>query len=81
MTYKRVLLKLSGEALMGDKPYGIDPAMVQSIAEDVERVIANKVQLAIVVGGGNIFRGLKGSADGMDRATACLLYTSPSPRD
>ena len=42
MTYKRVLLKLSGEALMGDKPYGIDPAIVQSIAEDVERVIANK---------------------------------------
>ena len=70
MTYKRVLLKLSGEALMGDKPYGIDPAIVQSIAEDVESVIANKVQLAIVVGGGNIFRGLKGSADGMDRATA-----------
>ena len=59
MTYKRVLLKLSGEALMGDKPYGIDPAIVQSIAEDVESVIANKVQLAIVVGGGNIFRGLK----------------------
>ena len=50
MTYKRVLLKLSGEALMGDKPYGIDPAIVQSIAEDVEKVIANKVQLAIVVG-------------------------------
>ena len=70
MTYKRVLLKLSGEALMGDKPYGIDPAIVQSIAEDVERVITNKVQLAIVVGGGNILRGLKGSADGMDRATA-----------
>ena len=70
MTYKRVLLKLSGEALMGDKPYGIDPAIVQSIAEDVEKVIANNVQLAIVVGGGNIFRGLKGSADGMDRATA-----------
>ena len=64
MTYKRVLLKLSGEALMGDKPYGIDPAIVQSIAEDVERVIANRVQLAIVVGGGNIFRGLKGSAEG-----------------
>ena len=69
MTYKRVLLKLSGEALMGEKPYGIDPAIVQSIAEDVEKVIANNVQLAIVVGGGNIFRGLKGSS-GMDRATA-----------
>ena len=70
MTYKRVLLKLSGEALMGEKPYGIDPAIVQSIAEDVSKVIENNVELAIVVGGGNIFRGLKGSADGMDRATA-----------
>ena len=70
MTYKRVLLKLSGEALMGDKPYGIDPAIVQSIAEDVSKVVENNVELAIVVGGGNIFRGLKGSADGMDRATA-----------
>ena len=70
MTYKRVLLKLSGEALMGEKPYGIDPAIVQSIAEDVSKVVKNNVQLAIVVGGGNIFRGLKGSADGMDRATA-----------
>ena len=70
MAYKRVLLKLSGEALMGEKPYGIDPAIVQSIAEDVSKVVENDVQLAIVVGGGNIFRGLKGSADGMDRATA-----------
>ena len=70
MTYKRVLLKLSGEALMGEKPYGIDPAIVQSIAEDVSKVVESNVQLAIVVGGGNIFRGLKGSADGMDRATA-----------
>ena len=70
MTYKRILLKLSGEALMGERPYGIDPAIVQSIAEDVSKVVANDVQLAIVVGGGNIFRGLKGSADGMDRATA-----------
>jgi len=59
MTYKRVLLKLSGEALMGEKPYGIDPAIVQSIAEDVSKVVENNVQLAIVVGGGNIFRGLK----------------------
>ncbi len=51
MTYKRVLLKLSGEALMGEKPYGIDPAIVQSIAEDVSQVVAKNVQLAIVVGG------------------------------
>ena len=70
MTYKRPLLKLSGEALMGDKPYGIDPAIVQSIAKDVTKVVANGTELAIVVGGGNIFRGLKGSAAGMDRATA-----------
>tara|TARA_Y100001970_G_scaffold294247_1_gene449107 strand:+ start:2696 stop:3406 length:711 start_codon:yes stop_codon:yes gene_type:complete len=70
MSYKRVLLKLSGEALMGDKPYGIDPAIVQAIAHDVSKVVEKKTQLAIVVGGGNIFRGLKGSADGMDRATA-----------
>ena len=70
MAYSRVLLKLSGEALMGKKPYGIDPAIVQSIAADVSKVVANGTQLAIVVGGGNIFRGLKGSAAGMDRATA-----------
>ncbi len=70
MAYERALLKLSGEALMGDKPYGIDPAIVQSISEDVARVVSNGTQLAIVVGGGNIFRGLKGSAAGMDRATA-----------
>jgi len=70
MAYERVLLKLSGEALMGEKPYGIDPAIVHSIAEDVSKVVAQGTQLAIVVGGGNIFRGLKGSAAGMDRATA-----------
>ena len=57
MTYKRVLLKLSGEALMGEKPYGIDPAIVQSIAEDVSKVVENNVQLAIVVGAG-IFLGV-----------------------
>ena len=69
MAYARALLKLSGEALMGEQGYGIDPAIVQSIAEDVARVIAGGTQLAIVVGGGNIFRGLKGSAAGMDRAS------------
>jgi uridylate kinase len=68
--YRRVLLKLSGEALMGSQGYGIDPAIVQSIASDVADVVAAGTQLAIVVGGGNIFRGLKGSAAGMDRATA-----------
>ena len=70
MAYARALLKLSGEALMGDQGYGIDPAIVQSIASDVAKVIEGGTQLAIVVGGGNIFRGLKGSAAGMDRATA-----------
>ncbi len=70
MTYSRVLLKLSGEALMGSQPYGIDPEIVQSISRDVSKVVADGTQLAIVVGGGNIFRGLKGSAAGMDRATA-----------
>ena len=60
MAYARALLKLSGEALMGDQGYGIDPAIVQSIAADVAKVIEGGTQLAIVVGGGNIFRGLKG---------------------
>ena len=58
MTYSRALIKLSGEALMGDKPYGIDPEIVQSIAKDVSKVVENGTQIAIVVGGGNIFRGL-----------------------
>lgn len=70
ITYRRVLLKLSGEALMGNLGYGIDPAIVQEIAAEVADVVSTGVQLAIVVGGGNIFRGLKASAAGMDRATA-----------
>lgn len=70
ITYRRVLLKLSGEALMGDLAYGIDPAIVQAIAQEVTEVVAQGIQLAIVVGGGNIFRGIKGAAAGMDRATA-----------
>ncbi|MEA5418772.1 UMP kinase [Spirulina sp. CCNP1310] len=70
MTYQRVLLKLSGEALMGDLGYGIDPTVVASIAEEIADVIRSGVQVAIVVGGGNIFRGVKASAAGMDRATA-----------
>lgn len=70
VTYQRVVLKLSGEALMGELQYGIDPNVVQSIAQEVADVIAGGVQVAIVVGGGNIFRGIKGAAAGMDRATA-----------
>jgi uridylate kinase len=69
-TYRRVLLKLSGEALMGDLAYGIDPGIVQAIAQDVADVTHHGVQVAIVVGGGNIFRGIKGASAGMDRATA-----------
>lgn len=69
-TYRRALLKLSGEALMGDLSYGIDPKIVQDIAQEIASIVLDGVQLAIVVGGGNIFRGMKGAAAGMDRATA-----------
>jgi uridylate kinase len=67
--YKRVLLKLSGEALMGEKQYGIDPAITTQIARDVQDVQSLGVETAIVIGGGNIFRGVAGTARGMDRAT------------
>lgn len=70
LTYQRILLKLSGEALMGDLAYGIDAAVVQSIAQEISDIVAEGVEIAIVVGGGNIFRGMKGAAAGMDRATA-----------
>ncbi len=70
MSYQRILLKLSGEALMGDLGYGIDPKVVAEIAQEIARVLQSGVQIAIVVGGGNIFRGVKASAAGMDRATA-----------
>jgi uridylate kinase len=69
-TYQRVLLKLSGEALMGSLPYGIDPAVVQQVAEEIADVARQGIQIAVVVGGGNIFRGVKGASAGMDRATA-----------
>ena len=67
--YTRVLLKLSGEALMGDRDYGIDPVRVQAIAAEVAAVHERGVEVAIVVGGGNIYRGLASAARGMDRAT------------
>ncbi|WAL61972.1 UMP kinase [Thermocoleostomius sinensis] len=70
LTYQRILLKLSGEALMGDLAYGIDPEVVRSIAQEITEIVAEGVEVAIVVGGGNIFRGVKGAASGMDRATA-----------
>ncbi|MGE3191177.1 MAG: UMP kinase [Vicinamibacterales bacterium] len=68
-TYKRILLKLSGEALMGEQGYGIDPGVAARIAQDVSEIQSLGVQTAIVIGGGNIFRGLAASARGMDRAT------------
>lgn len=70
MVYQRVLLKLSGEALMGSLGYGIDPVVVGSIAQEVAKVVSQGIQIAIVVGGGNIFRGVKAASAGMDRATA-----------
>ncbi|MBM3780562.1 MAG: UMP kinase [Acidobacteria bacterium] len=68
--YSRILLKLSGEALMGDQTYGVDPAVTTRIAHEVAAIQALGVQTAIVIGGGNIFRGLAASARGMDRSTA-----------
>ena len=68
--YRRVLLKLSGEALAGDQGYGIDPATLTAIAREVKEVVDAGVQLALVIGGGNIFRGLAASSKGMDRASA-----------
>jgi uridylate kinase len=68
--YRRVLLKISGEALMGAQNYGLDSGMIQQIAKDVAEVQATGVQVCLVVGGGNIFRGFSGAAQGMERATA-----------
>ena len=68
--YQRVLLKLSGEALMGDRSYGIDPSVAEQIAQEMIDVRGLGVELAVVIGGGNIFRGLAASAKGMDRTTA-----------
>ncbi len=68
--YRRILLKLSGEALMGDRPYGIDEEVVRRIVDEIGSVLALGVQVGVVIGGGNIFRGMQGAAGGMDRATA-----------
>ena len=67
MQYKRILLKLSGEALMGNRQYGIDPDRLQEYAQEIKLIIDKGVQVAIVIGGGNIFRGLAGASRGMDR--------------
>jgi uridylate kinase len=70
LKYRRILLKLSGEALMGDEPYGIDRATIARMVREIAEVSAMGLELAIVIGGGNIFRGVAGGAAGMDRATA-----------
>ncbi|MCR5861411.1 UMP kinase [Flavobacterium sp. J372] len=67
MKYKRILLKLSGEALMGDRQYGIDPKRLAEYAAEIREIHKSGVQIAIVIGGGNIFRGVAGASNGMDR--------------
>lgn len=67
--YSRVMLKISGESLMGKLPYGIDPEMVGTVAQQVKEVVATGVEVCLVIGGGNIFRGMSGAAAGMERAT------------
>ncbi|MGB5648080.1 UMP kinase [Muriicola sp.] len=67
MPYKRILLKLSGEALMGDKKYGIDPVRLAEYADEIKLVVEKGIEVAIVIGGGNIFRGLAAASNGMDR--------------
>jgi len=67
MKYKRILLKLSGEALMGERNYGIDPDRLENYAQDIKNIVEKGIEVAIVIGGGNIFRGLAGASNGMDR--------------
>ena len=91
--YKRVMLKISGESLMGRQPYGIDSDMVATVAHQVKDVVATGVEVCLVIGGGNIFRGMAGAAAGMERAnvvchthiapccsTCCAVYRFTSPR-
>ncbi len=68
--YKRIMLKMSGEVLMGEKEYGLDPFTVNRVAEDIKEVVDSGVEVCVVVGAGNIFRGVSGAATGMDRTTA-----------
>ncbi len=70
LKYKRVVLKLSGEALLGDKEYGVDPKVIKSVASEIKEIHEMGVEVALVIGGGNVFRGVSESAKGMDRATA-----------
>ena len=77
MKYRRILLKLSGEALMGNKPYGIDSETLTTYAREIKTVVDAGAQVGVVIGGGNIFRGLQGAGDGMDRVQADHMACSP----
>ena len=70
MNFNRILLKLSGEALMGDRTHGIDPVRINEYAEEIKQISDQKIEIAIVIGGGNIFRGVSGSSQGIDRVQA-----------
>lgn len=70
MRYKRILLKLSGEALLGERQYGIDPKRLAEYAQDIKQITSQGVEVAVVIGGGNIFRGVAGASNGMDRVQA-----------
>jgi uridylate kinase len=70
LKYKRILLKISGEAMMGDKAYGVDPTTVDFIAKEIKEAVSMGVEVAIVIGGGNIFRGVEASVKGIERASA-----------
>ena len=70
MSYKRILLKLSGEALLGEKSYGVDPKRILAYSEEIKEIVDSGVEIAIVIGGGNIFRGVSGASNGIDRVQA-----------
>ena len=70
MSYKRVLLKLSGEALLGEKSYGVDPKRILAYSKEIKEIVDSGIELAIVIGGGNIFRGVSGASNGIDRVQA-----------
>ena len=70
MPYKRILLKLSGEALLGERQYGIDPVRIAQYAKEIKSVVNQGLEIAVVIGGGNIFRGVSAASNGMDRVQA-----------
>lgn len=70
MLKKRILLKISGEALMGDSQYGLDVGTVHYIANEIKKIYQNKIEICLIIGGGNIFRGIKGASEGIDRSTS-----------